>query len=118
MPRVPAAILSGALGLALLAGCETVEEQISQITGDGDDDEPRTVVFDCDDDREFSVRLSGDRDEARVDTGEETYDLEQTGRDGDVRVYGNDDDVRLEISNEEAYLRVPGGEDFQDCERS
>jgi hypothetical protein len=117
MPRIPIAMVGGALGLALLAGCETVEEQISQITGDDDDDGPRTVAFNCDDDREFSVRLSGDRDGARVDTGRETYDLEQTGRDGDRRVYSNNDDVRLEISNEEAHLRIPGAADFRDCER-
>jgi hypothetical protein len=115
MPRIPIAMVGGALGLALLVGCESVDE----IMGDRDDDDdgPRTVVFHCDDDREFSVRLSGDRDEARVDTGEQTYDLEQTGRDGDFRVYGNDEDVRLEISNEEARLRIPGAADFRDCER-
>ena len=114
MPRVPVAFVCGALGLAVLVGCETMDE----IMGDRDDDDgPRTVVFDCDDDREFSVRLSGDRDEARVDTGEDTYDLEQTGRDGDFRVYGNDDDVRLEISDDEARLRIPGAADFRDCER-
>jgi hypothetical protein len=117
MPRVPVAVVGGALGLALLAGCETVEEQIDQIAGDGDD-EPRTVAFECDDDRDFRVRLSGDRDEARVDAGDEEYELERTGRDDGRQVYSNDDGVRLEISNEEAYLRVPGGEDFQDCERS
>jgi hypothetical protein len=115
MPRVPVAIVGGALGLALLAGCETVEEVMGQ--RDDDDDGPRTVAFNCDDDREFSVRLSGDRDEARVDTGDETYNLEQTGRDGDRRVYSNNDDVRLEISNEEARLRIPGEADFRDCER-
>jgi hypothetical protein len=75
------------------------------------------VVFNCDDDREFSVRVSGDRDGARADPGEDTYDLDQTGRDGDVRVYANNDDVRLEISNEEARLRIPGAADFRDCER-
>jgi hypothetical protein len=107
-------MVGGALGLALLVGCETMDE----IMGDRDEDDgPRTVVFNCDDDREFSVRLSGDREEARVDTGEATYDLEQTGRDGDFRVYGNDEDVRLEISNEEAGLRIPGAADFRDCER-
>jgi hypothetical protein len=113
MPRVPITLVSGALGLAVLVGCETMDE----IMGDRDDDGPRTVVFNCDDDRKFSARLSADRDEARVDTGEDTYDLEQTGRDGDFRVYGNDDDVRLEISNEEARLRIPGAADFRDCER-
>ena len=117
MPRVPVAVVGGALGLALLAGCETVEEQIDQIAGE-DDEGPRTVAFDCADDRDFRVRLSGSREEARVEAGDEEYELEQTGRDDGRRVYANDDGVRLEISNEEAYLRIPGGDDFQDCERS
>lgn len=117
MPRIPIALLGGALGLALLAGCETVDDVLGQ-QDDDDDDEPRTVAFNCDDDRDLRVRLSGDRDEARVAAGDELYDLEQTGRDDGSRIYTNDDGVRLEISDEEAYLRVPGGEDFQDCERS
>ncbi|HEX6114347.1 MAG TPA: hypothetical protein VFZ10_18770 [Geminicoccaceae bacterium] len=118
MLRIPIAVLSGALGLALLAGCETMEERFNEIAGDDDDDEPRVVAFDCDDDRDLRVRLSGDRDEARVSAGDEVYELERTGRDDGRQVYSNDDGVRLEISNEEAYLRVPGGEDFQDCQRS
>ena len=116
MPRFPIALVGGVLGLTLLAGCETVEDVLGQ--QDDDDDEPRTVAFNCDDDRDLRVRLSGDRDEARVAAGDELYDLEQTGRDDGSRIYTNDDGVRLEISDEEAYLRVPGGEDFQDCERS
>ena len=115
MPRIPMAIVGGALGLALLAGCETVEEVMGQ--EDDNDDEPRTVAFNCDDDRDFRVRLSGDREEAQVAAGDELYALEQTGRDDGTRIYTNDDGVRLEISNEQAYLRIPGGEDFQDCDR-
>ena len=117
MRRVPIAMLGGALGLALLAGCETVEQQIDRIAGNGDN-EPRTVAFNCDGDEDLTVRLSGDRDEARVAAGDELYELEHTGSDDGRRLYTNDDGVRLEISNEEAYLRVPGGEDFQDCQRS
>lgn len=116
MPRVSGAIIGGALGIALLAGCENLEERINDIAGN-DDDGPRTVAFQCDDDRELTVRLSGDRDEARVDTGDETYRLERTDRDGDRRLYTNDDNIRLEISNEEAELRIPGEDDFRDCER-
>lgn len=116
MRRIPIALLGGALGLALLAGCETVEDVLGQQDGDGD--EPRTVAFNCDDDRDLRVRLSGDREQARVAAGDELYDLEQTGRDDGRRIFTNDDGVRLEISDEEAYLRVPGGEDFQDCNRS
>jgi hypothetical protein len=116
MPRIPIALVGGAFGLALLAGCETVEDVLGQ--EDNDDDEPRTVAFNCDDDRDLRVRLSGDRDQARVAAGDELYDLERTGRDDGRRIYTNDDGVRLEISDEAAYLRVPGGEDFRDCERS
>ena len=117
MPRLPFVMMSGALGLTLLAGCADLEDRIQNAGGDGDDG-PRTVAFDCDDDRDFRVRLSGDRDEARVDTGDETYELERTGRDDGRRVYSNDDGVRLEISNEEADLRIPGESNFEDCERS
>jgi hypothetical protein len=117
MPRIGIAIVGGALGLALLAGCETVEEQIDRIAGDGDD-EPRTVAFDCAGDEEMTVRLSGDRDHARVAAGGEQYELEHTGSDDGRRLYTNDDDVRLEISNDDAYLRIPGGDDYRDCERS
>lgn len=117
MPRIAVAIVSGAFGLALLAGCADLEDRVDEVLGDGDDG-PRTAAFECDDDRDFTVRLSGDRDEARVDTGDETYELERTGRDDDRRVYTDDDGVRLEISNEEAYLRIPGESDYQDCERT
>src|SRR5919106_192470 len=76
MPRVP----FGVLGVALLAGCANLEDGIQDVLGDRDD-EPRTVAFECDDDREFVARLSGDREEVRVDTGDETYELELTDRD-------------------------------------
>jgi hypothetical protein len=118
MPRVPLAIVGGVLGLALLAGCETVEDVMGERDDDNDDDGPRTVAFNCDDDRDLRVRLSESRDEALVDTGDETYQLERTGRDGDLRVYTNDDGVRLDITNQEAEMRIPGEENFRDCERS
>lgn len=117
MPRIAVAAVGGALGLTLLAGCANLDDQIDDVLGDGGDG-VRTAAFDCDDDRDFMLRLSGDRDEARVDTGDETYDLERTGREEDRRVYANDDGVRLEVSNEQAYLSIPGEPDFQDCERS
>jgi len=116
MPRGAFAIVGGALGLALLAGCQNLDEQISEITGGGGDG-PQTAAFECDEGREFAVRLSGDRDEALVDTGDETYELARADGDGDRRVYSNEDEVRLEISNEDAYLRIPGESDFQDCQR-
>jgi len=116
MPRVPFALV-GVLGVALLAGCANLDDQIDAVLGDRDD-EPRTVAFECDDDREFVARLSGDREEVRVDTGDETYELELTDRDDDERVYSNDDGVQLTVGDDEAYLRVPDGSDFQDCERA
>jgi hypothetical protein len=64
------------------------------------------------------VRLSGDRDAARVDAGDEEYELERAGQDDGQRMHTNDDGVRLEISDERAYLRVPGEADFRNCERS
>jgi hypothetical protein len=117
MSRVSIAI-AAALGAVLLAGCETMEEQIDRIAGNDDDDGPRTVAFECAGDEDITVRLSGDRDDAQVAAGGEQYELEHTGSDDGRRLYTNDDGVRLEISNEEAYLRVPGGDDYRDCERS
>ena len=117
MARLPFAMMSGALALTLLAGCAELEERIQEARGDGDD-APRMAAFDCDDDRDFTLRLSEDRDRARVETGGESYDLDRTGREDGRRVYSNDDGVRLEVSNEEAYLRIPGEDDFRDCMRS
>lgn len=116
MPRVPFAVI-GALGIGLLAGCANLDDEIDSVLGDRDD-EPRTVAFECDDDREFVARLSGDREEVRVDTGDETYELDLTDRDDDERVYSNDDGVELTVGDDEADLRIPDGSDFQDCERA
>jgi hypothetical protein len=112
MPRVPFATI-GVLGVALLAGCANLEEEVQDVLGN---DEPRTLAFECDDDQEFTARLSGDRDEARVDVGDEAYELELTDRDDGQRVYSNDDGVELTVGDEEAYLRIPGDSDFRDCE--
>ena len=116
MPRVPFAMV-GVLGVGLLGGCANLEDEIDAMMGDRDR-ETRTVAFECDDDREFTARLSGDREEASVKVGDKRYNLDLTDRDGDERVYTNDDGVRLTIGDDEAYLRVPGGTDFQDCERT
>jgi hypothetical protein len=32
-------------------------------------------------------------------------------------VYSNEDDVRLTIGDNEANLRIPGGEDYRNCDR-
>jgi hypothetical protein len=65
------------------------------------------------------VRLSSDRQEARVEVDDQTYRLEEAGRDNGQRVYSDDDDdVRLTVGDDEAYLRIPGEADYQDCERT
>ena len=119
MPRVTfaARAFSGMLGVFLLAGCADLREQVDEMVSDDNDDRPRTASFECDDDRDFRVRFSGDRDQVVVDTGDRNYELEYAGRDDGSRVYGDEDDVYLVVSNDEAYLRIPGRSDFQDCER-
>jgi hypothetical protein len=119
MPRVTftARVCGCVLGLGLLAGCADLREQVDEMVSDDNDDGPRTVAFECDDDRDFRARFSGDRDQVVVDTGDRSYELEYTGRDDGRRVYGDEDEVRLVVSNDDAYLRIPGDSDFQDCER-
>ena len=114
MPRVPLAMIGGVVGVALLAGCANLEDEIDAVLGD--DDEPRTFAFECDDDREFMARVSRDREEVLVDVGDESYELDLTDRDNGDRVYSNDDGVELTVGDDEAYLRIPDGSDFQDCE--
>jgi hypothetical protein len=113
MPRVPSAAI-GVLSAALLAGCANLEDQIDAVMND--DDEPRTYAFECDDDREFKARVSSDREEVVVNVRGERYELDLTDRDGGDRVYTNDDGVQLTVGSDEAYLRIPGESDFQDCE--
>ena len=116
MPRVPFAMI-GLLSGALLVGCADMQDQVQDVLGTGGD-EPRTLAFECDDDQDFTARLSGDRDEARVDVGDETYELDLSDRDNGNRVYTNDEGVELTVGSDEAYLRVPGESDFQNCERT
>ena len=113
MSRVPFSMI-GVLGIALLAGCANVEEQVQDVLGD---DEPSTVAFECDDDQDFTARLSSNREEARVDVGDEVYELDLTDREDGDRVYSNEDGVELTVGEDQAYLRIPGGSDFQNCER-
>jgi len=118
MPRARLAAAAMAAGLALLSGCADMRDEVRDIMGDSDD-EPRTLAFDCDDNRDFRVRLSSDREEARVEADGRTYRLEEAGSDDGQRVYRDDDnEVRLTMGDDEAYLRISGGDDYRDCEGS
>ena len=119
MPRIRFA--APFLALLLVAACANLQDEIREIAGDddnNDNDGPRTVAFECDDNRNFQARFSGDRDEVRINTGGSNYDLDYDERDGGMRIYTNDDGVELRVSDEEAYLRIPGESDFEDCEMS
>jgi hypothetical protein len=114
--RLAAVATGEALGLALLSACADIQDNMEDILGDRN--ESRTLAFQCDDDREFSVRISGDREVARVETRGRDYRLEEDGQDNGRRVYSNDEDVRLTIGDGEPNLRIPEGSDYQDCERT
>ena len=110
-----AVALGGTATLFLLVGCAGLEDILDEVGVQ----EPRTVAYECDDDREFTARFSADREDVRVTTGgDRTYELELVDRRGGQRVYTDDEDdeVRLTVEGDEAYLRIPGGSDFQDCE--
>jgi hypothetical protein len=109
------AATGGALGLALLSGCAEMRDDMEDAFGDLGGGR-RLMAFECDDDRALTVILSADRDEARVDADGRDYELEEADRDDGDRVYRDDDGVRLTLGDDEAYLRVPGGDDYQDCE--
>jgi hypothetical protein len=110
--------IGGALGFSLLVACADMRDDMDDVLGDLDD-EPRTLAFECDDDREFSVRLSGDREQARVEVDDRNYRLEEAGREDGRRVYRDDDsEVRLTVGDGDAYLRIPGADDYRDCERT
>jgi hypothetical protein len=108
----------GLFGLCMLAGCADLQDRIDQITG-GQQSIPRSLAFACDNNRELNARFSSDREQARVDTGNKTYDLAYSGRDDGMRVYSDKDDkVRLSVSSDRAHLRIPDGTDYKDCERT
>jgi hypothetical protein len=113
MPRVKSAAVSGALGSCCSQGAPTC-----RMLGSRDDDEPRTLAFECDNNQDLRVRLSSDREEARVEVDDQEFLLEEAGRDNGQRVYSDNNDVRLTVSDDEAYLRIPGEADYQDCERT
>jgi hypothetical protein len=74
--------------------------------------------LECDNNQDLRVRLSSDREEARVEVDDQEFLLEEAGRDNGQRVYSDNNDVRLTVSDDEAYLRIPGEADYQDCERT
>jgi hypothetical protein len=112
------AAVGGALGLAMLSGCADMQDNMEDVLGDLGGGE-RTMAFKCDDDREMTVHLSDDREEAQVEAGGEDYQLEEAGEDDGDREYTDDDgDVRLTLGDDDAYLRIKDGDDYQDCEES
>jgi hypothetical protein len=105
------------MGLWMLAGCADLQDTMDQITGQSS--QPRTMAFACDDDRQFKARFSDDREQARVDIGDKSYNLDYTGRDNGMRVYSDkDDEIRLSVGGDAAYLRISGASDYKDCERT
>jgi hypothetical protein len=79
--------------------------------------DPGAFAYQCDDERGFMALFSENRDQAFVETGEETYELALVDRDDDQLTYANRDDVHLAVddSGRNAYLRVPGESDLKDC---
>jgi len=110
---VPATLLPIAV---LLAGCGSNNNSgglfnLGGLTGDN------RTEYRCDDDREFRVTYTDDRDRAVVEAGDRTYRLDLEDRDGSSRQYG-DEGVRLTVDSDEARLRIPGGRDYTDCRES
>ena len=110
------AALGGGVAMALVAGCANIEAAMDDMRDTG----PRSVAYRCDDDRGFMALFSEDRDQAFVETGDETYELALVDRDDDELTYANRDDVYLAVdeSGRDAYLRVPGESDLKDCRAS
>jgi hypothetical protein len=106
------------LGLLLVTACADLRDEMDDLAGNDDNNRTRTVTYECDGDREFVARFSGDRDDVRIDTGGRQYDLDYTDRDDGRRVYTNHEEVELRVDNDEAYLRIPGESDFEDCDMS
>jgi hypothetical protein len=113
MPRIHLA--APLVGLLLVTACADLRDEIEKIGDNNNNDGPRTVSYECDGDRDFVARFSGDRDNVRVDTGGKRYELEYTDRNDGRRIYSNNDDVELRVDNDQAYLRIPGESDFEDC---
>jgi hypothetical protein len=81
------------LGLLLVTACADLRDEMDDLAGNDDNNRTRTVTYECDGDREFVARFSGDRDDVRIDTGGRQYDLDYTDRDDGRRVYTNHEEV-------------------------
>jgi len=122
-PPSVAAALGGAVAIVLLASCADMQNVVDDALGGSGGQGARTVAYDCDDDRAFTARYSADRDEVRVRTDDETYDLELADRDDGRRVYtesGDDDDDEARLTIREgggrARLDIPDEDAFEDCD--
>jgi hypothetical protein len=109
--------------MVLLAGCADLQNVIDETVGGSGGGGALTVAYECDDDRDFTARYSADRDEVRVRTEDETYDLELADRDDGRRVYtesGDDDDDEARLIVREgggrARLDIPDEDAFEDCD--
>ena len=113
-PPAAVAALGGTAALFVLVGCAELEDVLGGAGRQG----PRTVAYECDDDREFTARFSADREAVRIRTEDDkTYELELAGRRDGRRVYSDDDDeVHLTVGGGAAELRIPDRPDFKDCE--
>ncbi|MGH6943367.1 MAG: hypothetical protein ACREH6_03985 [Geminicoccaceae bacterium] len=100
---------AGAAAISLLAGCSSIQEAVDRESG------PKTVAYRCDSDRDFAAVFSTDGDQAFVETGDKTYELNRAGHDNGAAVYTNRDNVELTVDGNDAYLRIPDQNDFEDC---
>ena len=122
-PYVAASLAGTAAIVLLLAGCAELQNAMDDtLGGSGMDPGGRTVAYECEDNRDFSARFSGDRDDVRIRTGEGAYDLQLVSRRGDRRVYSDDDDagdndVRLTLGDNgrRARLDIPREGAFEQC---
>lgn len=122
-PPSVAAALGSAVVIVLLAGCADLQNVVDDTLGGSGGQETRSVAYECDDDQDFTALYSADRDEVRVRTDDETYDLEIADRDEGRLVYtesgGDDDDeVRLTVAQggRKARLDIPNEDAFRDCD--
>jgi hypothetical protein len=108
------------LALACSGAAMTLAACASEV-GTSDDDGPTSYTYTCDDGRSFFVIFSEDDEKAFVSTDDDTYELIWVDTDefdeSDDGEYQNDHGVELTFDQEEdAYLAIPEGDDFENCE--